>query len=59
MTQWARRKGDFLAQWHLLGEPRRNSRGIVVAACGSSLGDGSDLERDDDESTVGNRCPAC
>ena len=60
MNQWARQRGDFLAEWHLLGEPRQTLAGLIVAACGLSLGeDWSNLERDDDETIVGNRCAAC
>jgi hypothetical protein len=29
MTQWARQRGDFLAEWHLLGEPRQTGAGTV------------------------------
>jgi hypothetical protein len=36
------------------------NRGILTAACGENLGDEeSMLERVEDESVVGNRCPAC
>jgi hypothetical protein len=56
MHQWARPKGDVFAEWHLLGRTSQTDRGIVVAACGSNLGDGTDLERVDDESIVGHRC---
>lgn len=60
MNLWARQRDEVLAEWHLLGEPRQNSRGLVVAACGLSLGDDwSKLERDDDETIVGGRCAAC
>ncbi len=60
MSTWARRRDDLFAQWHLLGEPRQNVRGLVVTACGTSLGDDwSKLERIEDESVVGNRCPSC
>ncbi len=60
MNRWARTRGDLLAEWHLLGEPRQNIRGIVVAACGLSLGDDwTKLERMEGESVVGNRCAAC
>lgn len=60
MTHWARQRDNFAAQWHLLGEPRQNVRGLIVTACGTSLGDDwSKLEGDDDETVVGNRCAAC
>ncbi len=60
MSQWARRRGDLLAEWHLLGDPRQTNAGRVIAACGTNLGDDwSKLERDDDETIVGNRCAAC
>jgi hypothetical protein len=43
-----------------LGDPEQNTRGGVVAACGTSLGDDWDkLERMDYESAAGNRCVAC
>jgi hypothetical protein len=60
MTQWARQRGDFIAEWHLLGEPRQTGAGVIVAACGLSLGEEwSRLERIEDECVVGNRCAAC
>ena len=59
-SPWARRRDDFLAQWHLLGEPRQNVRGLVLTAYGTNLGDDwSKLEQDEDQSVVGNRCAAC
>jgi hypothetical protein len=62
MAQWARRHGQLFAEWHLLGAASRGAvnRGQLVAACGENLGDEeSMLERVDDESVIGNRCPAC
>ncbi len=60
MTQWARQRGDVLAEWHLLGDPRQTNAGLVIAACGTNLGDDwSKLERVEDESVVGNRCAVC
>ncbi len=44
----------------MLGEPRQNARGVVVAGCGLSLGDDeAHLELDPDETTIGHRCAAC
>jgi hypothetical protein len=55
----ARQRETLLADWHLLGEPRQTVRGLIVAACGQSLGeDWTKLERIEDESVVGNRCAA-
>lgn len=62
MTRWARRHGQVFAQWHLLGAASAGAvnRGLLMAACGENLGDEeSMLERVEDESVVGNRCPAC
>ena len=62
MTRWARRHGQVFAQWHLLGAPSTGAvnRGLLTAACGENLGDEERaIERVEDESVVGNRCPAC
>jgi hypothetical protein len=62
MALWARRHGQLFAQWHLMGAASTGAvnRGILTAACGENLGDEEAmLERVEDESVVGNRCPAC
>ncbi len=60
---WARRHGQLYAAWHLLElAPQAGAvnRGMFVAACGESLGDEEFmLERVEDASVVGDRCPAC
>jgi hypothetical protein len=59
-TRWARRRGDVLAQWHLLEpQPWAADQGVFLAACGQSLGDQRHrLERLDGPAIDG-RCPAC
>ncbi len=62
MAPWARRHGQLFAQWQLLGAPSTGAvnRGILTAAGGENLGDEeSMLERVEDDSVIGNRCPAC
>jgi hypothetical protein len=60
MSQWARERYNFAAEWHLLGRPCQMGAGVIVAACGLSLGeDPSKLDRIEDESVIGNRCAAC
>ena len=63
MAAWARRYGQLSVQWHLLAKESQVgavNRGLFVAACGENLGDEEGmLERMDDESVIGNRCPAC
>jgi hypothetical protein len=60
MARWVRQRGDALAQWHLLPQRWQTPRGMVLARCGLSLGtDPAELERDDQETSIGNRCVAC
>jgi hypothetical protein len=62
MAEWVRQR-DPLAQWHLLDQPEARvgdmGRGVILAACGLSLGhELASLQRDDG-SVIGNRCPSC
>jgi hypothetical protein len=65
MTMWARRTDDVFAVWHILGEPRTGlARGVVTAACGTTLGSTADgLEQaaaaPDLMPLAGSRCSSC
>ncbi len=58
-TRWVRRKGDALAEWHMIPRGARAPSGVVIAACGLALGDDeANLERRD-EALPGGRCGVC
>jgi hypothetical protein len=62
VARWVRKRGDVFGVWHLRGEPPlwAVDRGLFVAACGLPLGDRSArLERVDEDTMFGTRCPAC
>jgi hypothetical protein len=43
---WVRRRGDALAQWHMVPRGAKSPRGVLLAGCGLSLADDADkLER--------------
>ena len=58
-TRWVRRRGDALGDWHMLPAGAKSPRGVVLAACGTSLGDDEGKLEDHDGSLVGGRCAAC
>ena len=50
-----RRTGD----WHMLPAGAKSPRGVVLAACGTSLGDDEAKLEAHDGSLLGDRCAVC
>lgn len=58
-NRWVRRRGEAIAEWHTIPPGAKSPRGVVLAACGTSLGDDADNLEHHDETLLGGRCAAC